>query len=33
MIEIEYVERYPPPEPVDTVVVEDWVSSIRGLDD
>jgi len=33
VIEIEYVERYPPPEPVDTVVVDDWVSSIRGLDD
>lgn len=33
VIEIEYVERYPPPEPIDTNVTEDWISSIRGLDD
>lgn len=30
VIEIEYVERCPPPEPIDTLVVDDWVSSIRG---
>lgn len=31
VIEIEYTERNPPPEPVDTVTVDDWVSSIRGF--
>lgn len=33
VIEIEYVERYPPPEPIDTIVVDDWVSSIHSYDD
>ena len=33
IIEIEYVERCPPPEPLDTIIVDDWVSSIRGYDD
>lgn len=31
VIEIEYVERCPPPEPIDTLIIDDWVSSIRGL--
>ena len=30
VIDIEYSERCPPPEPLDTVQVDDWVSSIKG---
>jgi ribosome biogenesis protein len=30
LIEIEYIERYPQPIPIDTIITDDWISSIRG---
>ncbi|CAF1028187.1 unnamed protein product [Brachionus calyciflorus] len=33
IIEIEYTERNPAPEPIDSVILDDWVSSIKGLND
>jgi hypothetical protein len=33
LIQIEYTERNPPPEPLDTIITDDWISSIRALGD
>lgn len=32
-LEIEYTERYPAPEPIDSVQLDDWISSLRGKSD
>ena len=33
VIEIEYSERNAAPEPIDSVILDDWISSIKGLKD
>jgi len=30
LVIIEYTERYPPPEPLDSILMDDWVGSIQG---
>jgi hypothetical protein len=33
LIEIEYTEKCPPPKPVDSIITDDWISSIRANED
>jgi hypothetical protein len=33
VIEIEYVESHPPPEPEDSLLHDDWVSAVHAMND
>ena len=33
VLDIEYHEKHPPPEPEDSILHDDWVSAVRALED